>query len=539
MKAVLFLALSFLAPSFGGPATYLRAQDDSAQQFARYDLSIKVLPDARRIQVTGTVSLPPANQERDKIEFLLWSRMEKLTAQLLEPKIAAPAARLDNDGSDGDRKWTLRLVRPVPAGQFALVQFSYVSAVEPSPQFNISPEGSFAGGGGELWYPQTSFSNRETGTIRFLVPTGETVISNGRLLGTAEQRARGEFIFQIAQPSKFGFASGKYTVTRRAGKTPFALYLLRPSKRAGQILDGCASALNFLTRLFGTFPYREFSLVEVDFRSKVLGTSEFGFILADASVFDKDFDLSYWAHEIGHQWWGDLIRTKSGTTGRMMLSEGVAQFGALLATEKLEGHQAAERFRRTGYQPSGQGQSAATYFRLATTRKDFPLTTYEPKNQNDTLTMHTLANSKGFILLDMLSRRIGRAKFAAILRRFVKEKANQITSWQEFQRAIEAGAGQDIRWFFEQWFERTGAPDYQLTWEQSGKVVRVVVRQPAPYYRANLEVELSGTGRRLLKTVEIVGEQISFEWIVPFKVDSVVLDPHYKVLRWMPEFRPQ
>jgi hypothetical protein len=538
MKTVALLTLSFLALSFSGHVASNSGQIDYANQPAQYDLSVKVLPDAHRIQVTGTMRLPPAEQEREKIEFLLWSRMKEVTAQLLEPKVAAPLASLGNDGSDGDRKWTLKLSKPVPAGQSVLLQFSYVSDEEPSPQFNISPKGSFAGGGGELWYPQISFSSRETGTIRFSVPPGEIVISNGRLQSTAERQATGEFIFQITQPSKFGFASGKYTVTRKSGQTPFALYLLRPSKHAEQTLDGCAKALDFLTSLFGTFPYQEFSLVEVDFRSKVLGTSEFGFILADTSVFDKDFDLSYWAHEIGHQWWGDLIRTKSGTTGRMMLSEGVAQFGALLATEKIEGSEVAERFRRTGYQISGQGQSAASYFRFAAAKKELPLTTYEPKNQNETLTMHALANSKGFILLDMLSQRIGREKFAAILKRFIREKANQTTSWQEFQKTIEAGAEQDIHWFFEQWFERTGAPDYQLTWKQSGKAIQGVITQPAPYYRATLEVELVGPHRRLMKTVEILGEQLAFNWIVPFKVNSVVLDPHYRVLRWLPEFRP-
>src|SRR5216684_232404 len=84
-------------------------------------------------------------------------------------------------------------------------------------------------------------------------------------------------------------------------------------------------------------------------------------------------------------------------------------------------------------------------------------------------------------------------RFAAILRRFVQQKTNQTTSWQDFQRAIEAGAGQDVHWFFEQWFERTGAPDYQLTWKQEGRTVRGLISQPAPYFRATLEVEVNGS----------------------------------------------
>ena len=153
--------------------------------------------------------------------------------------------------------------------------------------------------------------------------------------------------------------------------------------------------------------------------------------------------------------------------------------------------------------------------------------------------MHRLANTKGFILLDMLSSRIGRERFAAILRKFIKQKANQTTSWQEFQQAIEASAGQDIHWFFVQWFERTGAPDYQLTWKQEGKTVRGVITQPAPYFRAMLEVELIGAFGRITRRIEVVDGQTEFRWRVPFKIKPLTLDPHYKVLRWLPEFRTQ
>lgn len=180
------------------------------------------------------------------------------------------------------------------------------------------------------------------------------------------------------------------------------------------------------------------------------------------------------------------------------------------------------------------------YFEPVSSGKDFPLTLYKPKNQDEILLMHRLVNSKGFIIMDMLSRQIGRAKFAAILKRFINEHAKQLTYWQKFQKFVEERAGQNIHWFFEQWFERTVAPDYKLDWKQKGKTVRGKITQLASYFRSTLELEIVGAdNRRLLKTVEIIGGEIELNWRVPFKVASVVLDPHYKVLRWMPEFRKQ
>ncbi len=536
MKGLVLLTLSLLVPVFSSPAVYRTSYQQSVSPTSQYDLSIRILSDNHRIEVTGTWRLLPAPAERNQIEFYLSPKMEGLKVQLLEPEASGPLNLQSNQEEGGDIKWVFKPRLPIPAGQSTLLQFSYASDGKPAPQFNVSPEGSFAGGGGELWYPQVAYKNREIGRLRFTAPAGETVISNGALESTLEQRAKGEFINRVTEPSKFAFASGRYIVARREGRVPFSLYLLRPRAQAQTILDGCAKALNFLTNLFGEFPHREFSLVEVNFPTIVRGTSEFGFIFADHSKLD-DFDLAYWAHEMGHQWWGITVKSAPNTTGQMMLSEGVAQFGGLLGVEAVQGQAAAEQFRRNGYH--GKGQSAASYFRLVESGRDFPLTSYLPKNQDETLTMHKLANSKGFILLDMLSRRIGRERFAAILRRFVQQKTNQTTSWSDFQQAIEAGAGQDVHWFFEQWFERTGAPDYRLTWRQEGKTVRGVVSQPPPYFRATLEVEVNGSSRRLLRTIEVVNGRTEFNWAIPFKVNSVILDPHYKVLRWTPEFHSQ
>jgi len=508
-----------------------------ASSVSQYNLSVAIQSEKRIIETTGTWRLPAISKDTNQLDFYLSPKMQNLNVQVLEPKLSDDAVSLTSEEAGGDTKWTLKTNQPIPAGQSVLLQFSYVSETKPAPQFNISAEGSFAGGGGELWYPQTSFSNRETGTLRFQVPAGEMVVSNGALQSSLEQQAKGEFVFGVNAPSKFGFASGKYAVLRRAGKVPFTLYLLRPKENSQTVLDGCAKALDFLTSLFGEFPYQQFSLVEVDFRSAVAGTSEYGFILADDSQFDKGFNLAYWAHEFGHQWWGNLIRGTPKTSGQMMLTEGMAQFGGLLAIEHIEGAEAAAQFRHCGYQNYNKNQSAAGYFQLASAGTEFPLTTDIPKDQKETLLMHRLANSKGFILLDMLSRQIGREKFAAILRKFIQQKANQTASWQDLQKAIEADAGQDIHWFFEQWFERTGAPDYQITWKQTGKRIQGFITQPSPFYRATLEIELKGSKRSLIKTIEVNGERTPFNWSAPFKVNDVVLDPSYKVLRWTREFR--
>ena len=194
--------LSLLVAVFTSPAVYRTSYQQSVSLTSQYDLSIRILSDNHRIEVTGTWRLPPALAERNQIEFYLSPKMEGLKVQLLEPEASGPLNLQSNQEEGGDTKWVFKPTLPIPAGQSTLLQFSYASDGKPAPQFNVSPEGSFAGGGGELWYPQVAYKNREIGRLRFTAPAGETVISNGALESTLEQKAKGEFIFSCHRTIK-------------------------------------------------------------------------------------------------------------------------------------------------------------------------------------------------------------------------------------------------------------------------------------------------------------------------------------------------
>ena len=291
-----------------------------------------------------------------------------------------------------------------------------------------------------------------------------------------------------------------------------------------------------LTEEFGPYPYDEFAIAEVPNdkaeQAGFAGASMAGFMLADTADLDEPFNLAYYAHEIGHQWWGNLV-TQTGARGASILNEGLAQFGSLQAVETLEGETKAEQYRRDGYPGYNPQQCGVGYLMLSESGLDHRLLDL-PRS----LVSHTLADSKGFLVLDALSRTIGRENFRKGLHAMTSDFAFRSIAWEDFVGAVQRASGQDLGWFWEQWFGRTGAPDWQLAWKQDAAGLHVSITQPEPLYRAEIQVEAKGVNYETAsRQVRLEGAQTEFTWAISFRAASVELDPHFLVLHWLPGLR--
>jgi hypothetical protein len=521
----------------------------------QYDLQIHISPEAHLIQVTGSLLLPAEDVAREQIELSLSELMSDFRVEVVSPANAAGTAvtekvsvRPYSRPGWGTATWRVHPRHPIDAHMPALLHISYRGGgTATSFIFSLERETCFGAGIGTAWYPEIEDGPvqsdgrlrglRGTGSLNFFVPPGYVLESQGLSLSKPEEISRGEFRFHIDDPVFFAFAAGRYSVRQGHGRIPTALYLLKPRVNAESYLTDSEKVLEALVHEFGPYPHAGFAILEVPSeqadRAGFSGASLEGFILSNTDFLDKDFNTAFFGHEISHQWWGNLVRSKT-VQGRWMMSEGMAQFGSLRAVEMLEGASAAERYRRTGYPDYISDQNALGYFTLIAKSTDHRLADLP---QDGDLS-RALSNSKGFIVWDMLSREVGRRQFSRILQRFIREYANQRVEWNGFLRAIENGANRNLQWFYEQWFERTGAPDFQMSWKQEGRRVRGVITQTSPSYQAKLEIEVKNNrGQRLIRTVRVLGARTSFSFPVSFHAESVALDPDYLVLRWTPEYR--
>ena len=529
LRATPFAVMLLATSAFGGNGSATPAH-------ASYLLDVTLRPEQSRLDVTGTVRLEPTSASRDTIGLFLSSWMPTLTVSVVEPT-SIRAARITTDSANGDRTWKVALHPPLPSGTPITLAFRYVSDSVWSSQLRVSPEGSLAGGGGEIWYPRLAFDSLSTGVLRFHVPAGETVISNGLLARDKSDPARGLFEFHVASGARFGFASARYVSHQLGGEAPVTLYLLRERPDADSILRRVARLRAALEEQFGPMAQRSYAVAEVEFGASTGGTSEFGFFLADRSYVSQGLPIPFIGHELGHAWWGNGVTTKPGP-GRTFLTEGIASFGMLRAIEAVEGLDAADRFRRSVYPGSEASNSPAEYFALSAAGIEQPIASFVPKSQYEILTMHRMANTRGWFVLDMLSREIGRSRFAAILRTIAANHAGSAISFAEFRDEVERRAGRDVRWFFDDWLARTGAPTYALRWQKTTDGVAGTITQPPPIFRATIPLELLGSsGRRLDANVWVNDTIVNFRLRAPFVVREVLLDPEYHVLRWTPQLR--
>ena len=170
--------------------------------------------------------------------------------------------------------------------------------------------------------------------------------------------------------------------------------------------------------------------------------------------------------------------------------------------------------------------------------EDLPLGVFVPAKRN---TLHTLANSKGWFVFTMLRDLIGAEAFRAGLRGAMSRYAGKRLTLAGLRAEFETASGRDLKWFFDQWFFRAGAPEFALSWaiEPRGAAweVKGLVRQTRDVYRVTADVVFGAVSARETKTIEISAAETGFSFLLPFRPEEALFDPDYKILRWTDEFK--
>lgn len=242
----------------------------------------------------------------------------------------------------------------------------------------------------------------------------QTAIVPGVLHRSWTENGRRYFHYGNREPETFGTAvfSAKYAVREGKWRDVTLQVFHHPphGQNVNRMLNGMKSALDYYSSVFGPFPYRELRIVEVPPYSINGRAFPSAAAFAEQNFLTRNdhglVDLTFFgtAHEVAHQWWGGQVRP-AYAKGRGFVSESLANYSAMMVTEKVLGP--AEARRVYDYQMNRYLTNRAEYGR------DVPLLQVEDHPY--------VSYGKGAVALYTLREQLGEEAVNGALRRFLEK----------------------------------------------------------------------------------------------------------------------
>jgi len=187
-------------------------------------------------------------------------------------------------------------------------------------------------------------------------------------------------------------------------------------------------------------------------------------------------------HETAHQWFGDAITEKDWDD--VWLSEGFATYFTLLFTEYSRGRDAFV---------DGLRASRRTVLRIEQQSPNTPVV-HRNLDEKTQAVLNQFVYQKGGWTLHMLRRLIGTETFWTGIRNYYRRYMNANASTDDFRQVMEQASGQDLRWFFTQWLNRSGVPKVEGSWHYNAERKQIEVTlsqtQTGDPFRLPIEIEI-------------------------------------------------
>lgn len=353
--------------------------------------------------------------------------------------------------------------------------------------FFINPRGEEAGKPQQIWtqgetenssrwFPTIDQPNeRTTQEIYVTVKDRFKTLSNGLLLSSTKNAdgTRTDYwkMDMPHAPYLFMLAVGEYAVVKDDWNGMLVDYYVEPEfeEYARDIFPHTPEMLTLFSDQLGVeYPWQKYSQVVV--RDYVSGAMEnttavvFGEFMqgTKSDLIDNLTNDKIVAHEMFHHWFGDYVTCESWAN--LTLNEGFANYSEYLWLEHKYGCDEAD-FHRL--------QELDGYLSSAAQQGIHPLIFFGYADKEDMFDAHSY--NKGGLVLHMLRQIVGDDAFFASLHKYLEDNSLSDVEGQELRMAFEDVTGQDMNWFFNQWFYEQGHPELEVDYDYDEETKEVIV----------------------------------------------------------------
>jgi aminopeptidase N len=332
------------------------------------------------------------------------------------------------------------------------------------------------------WVPTYNAPNdKTTWDILVTADTGVSVLSNGRLVAVVDSAGGTKKIWHWAQdlPAStymYSVVAGRFAVLRDSWRgVPVEYWVATDTVNAGWRTFGeTPTMIEIYSEILGVnFPWAKYSQSVIpDFTyggmENVSATTQTDLALHAEGGEPEGNGRGLDAHELAHQWFGDL--TTTATWAHAWLNEGLTTYMESVQEEKSRGWDAAQL---NWIEQQRQAMNADL-------NQERPLV-YGDSHGQDPISLFFSGHiyPKGAQLAHQLRRLLGDKLFWAGMHRFLVDNAYKPVETKDFAIAMEKVSGRDLDWFFDQWAYGIGYPKVQVTraWDAAAKKLTINVRQ--------------------------------------------------------------
>ena len=433
---------------------------------------------------------------------------------------------------------------PLTPGDAVTWTFTYSGALDATPSgvpqmLSVGEPVSYLLYRGD-WFPTVGDgAQRFTAEMQVHLPNGNEVLSSGPA-GSPHQDMNGQTVFGFRWPHP-GFPgtviAGKFEPPVEAPGSHVRVYRMEPGSglksdspgaSAQDIAATAARQYNELTAEFGPTQTGELNIIELPNDTLPAISAPQIAAIAGNQLEAADY-ARLLVNTIAHQWWGQDVSPASPSDA--WITNGMCRYAEL------------DYLHRTAT-PAIFEDAILNISASALAFGNVPLANvaqYADRpsaagGRGDTREFEAMTYDKGAMILRMLRWKIGDAAFQQALQAVLSQPDKSISS-ARFEQIAEAASHQNLRPFFTQWLDNTGAPTLQDKWTLyrlgNNQGFRTVgeIEEDLDLFQMPVEVQVETEGKAVTKRVDVMGPQTQFTidtFGIPRKVS---LDPQRWLLR--------